>query len=62
MPLARHVQATLGLDYAFANNLEISPDGKLLTGRVVGTIVNGEKKADFLRVIAQLENVPKNQA
>lgn len=61
MPLALYVKSTLGLDYAFANNLEISPDGQFLTGKVSGTIVNGEKKADFLRVIAALENVPTDQ-
>lgn len=61
MPLALYVKTTLGLDYAFANTLEISPDGKVLSGRVTGTIVNGEKKADFLRTISQLENIPKEQ-
>ncbi len=61
MPLAIHVKTYLGLDYAFANNLEISSDGKLLTGKLEGTIVNGQKKADFLRVISQLEHIPKEQ-
>jgi phosphoserine phosphatase len=61
MPLAIHVKQTLGLDYAFANNLELSPDGLLLTGNVYGNIVNGERKADLLSVISQLEHVPKEQ-
>lgn len=61
MPLALYVKATLGLDYAFANNLELSSDGATLTGNVTGSIVNGERKADLLRVISQLEGIPKNQ-
>jgi phosphoserine phosphatase len=40
-----------GLDFAFANELEIQ-DGQL-TGRVRGTIVDGERKAQVLRDMAQ---------
>ena len=61
MPLALYVKSELSLDYAFANNLELTPCSQFLTGKVSGTIVNGEKKADFLRVIAALENIPKDQ-
>lgn len=43
----------LGLDYAFANRLEIV-DGKL-TGRVVGDIVDGARKAVILEEIAKAE-------
>ena len=40
---ANELQKTLGLDYAFANELEVE-DG-VLTGRVVGAIVTPERKA-----------------
>ncbi|HEY0665732.1 MAG TPA: phosphoserine phosphatase SerB [Gallionella sp.] len=40
------LKARLGLDYAHANTLEIV-DGKL-TGRVLGTIVDAQGKADWL--------------
>lgn len=40
------------LDFAFANELEIQ-DGKL-TGRVRGTIVDGERKAQVLKDMAQV--------
>jgi phosphoserine phosphatase len=43
---ANHVKAKLGLDYAQSNKLEII-DGKL-TGKVLGEIVDGQAKADFL--------------
>lgn len=43
-----------GLDFAFANELEIA-DGKL-TGRVRGPIVDGERKAQVLRDMAQAYN------
>jgi phosphoserine phosphatase len=43
----------LGLDYAFSNRLEIK-DGKL-TGRVIGDIVDGLRKAAILEEIAKEE-------
>lgn len=43
---ADRVKAMLGLDYAVANSLEII-DGKL-TGRVLGDIVDAQRKADEL--------------
>ncbi|MBE9536032.1 MAG: phosphoserine phosphatase SerB [Proteobacteria bacterium] len=43
----------LGLDYAFSNRLEIK-DGKL-TGRVIGDIVDGARKAEILEEIAKGE-------
>jgi phosphoserine phosphatase len=47
----------LGLDYSAANTLEVS-DGKL-TGRVLGTIVDAQGKADWLkRVRAELKLDP----
>ncbi|KAI8898343.1 HAD-like domain-containing protein [Globomyces pollinis-pini] len=61
IPMANLVKNTLDLDYAFANVLEISKDGKTLTGNVVGEIVNGERKAELLSVIAQAEKIESNQ-
>jgi len=49
----------LGLDYAFANELEIK-DGKL-TGKVLGKIINGEYKAEILEDIADKENISLDQ-
>jgi phosphoserine phosphatase len=49
----------LGLDYAFANKLEIK-DGKL-TGKVLGEIINGESKAKILEDIANKENISLDQ-
>jgi len=49
----------LGLDYAFANKLEIK-DGKL-TGKVLGEIINGESKAEILEDIANKENISLDQ-
>ncbi len=49
----------LGLDYAFANELEVI-DGQL-TGRVVGPIINRQRKADLLESVAQAERVSLDQ-
>ena len=45
-----------GIDYVYANELEIDEDGKL-TGRYVGEIVDGKRKAELLKLIAQVEQV-----
>jgi phosphoserine phosphatase len=47
------LQERLGIDYVFANELEIV-DGKL-TGEVIGEIVDAAKKAEVLRMIADKE-------
>lgn len=49
----------LGLDYSFANELEIK-DGKL-TGLVKGTIVNANQKAILVKLISQQENISLEQ-
>ena len=51
----QYLQKKYGIDYVYANNLEIV-DGKL-TGRYVGDIVDGKRKAELLQLIAQVENV-----
>lgn len=44
-----------GIDYVYANELEIV-DGKL-TGRYLGEVVDGRRKAELLKLIAQVEKV-----
>ncbi|KAI8984787.1 HAD-like domain-containing protein [Mycotypha africana] len=61
MPLASYVKSELGLDYAFANHLEVSADGLTLTGRTIGPIVDGIRKAELLEVIAQAEGLSLRQ-
>ncbi len=51
-----YLQRRYGIDYVYANELEIGDDGKL-TGRYVGEIVDGRRKADLLRLIAMTEHV-----
>ena len=55
----RYLQAKLNIDYVYANQLDIV-DGKV-TGRVVGTVVNGERKAELLRELAQREGISLEQ-
>ncbi len=50
-----YLRQKFGFDYVYANELEIV-DGKL-TGRYVGDIVDGKRKAELLRIIAQVENI-----
>ena len=54
-----YLQKELGIDYVHANELEIK-DGKL-TGKYLGEIVNGEKKAEYLLAIAEKEGIHINQ-
>ena len=53
------LQRRLGIDHVHANVLEIR-DG-MLTGQVVGPIVNGERKAHLLREIAAREHIHLEQ-
>ncbi len=54
-----HIQRKLGIDYVFANELDFV-DGKL-TGQVKGTIVDGTRKAQLLRELAQREGIRLEQ-
>ena len=56
---AQHLQKRLGIDYVFANDLDIA-DG-LVTGEVRTPIVDGARKAELLRQIAALENISLDQ-
>ena len=51
-----YLRRKYNIDYVYANELEIGPDGKL-TGRYVGEIVDGRRKAELLRLIAQVEKI-----
>jgi phosphoserine phosphatase len=55
----RHLQQRLGLDYVYANELEIV-DGKV-TGQVSGEIIDGTRKASLLQEIAALEQIDLEQ-
>ncbi|MBQ8050799.1 MAG: phosphoserine phosphatase SerB [Bacteroidaceae bacterium] len=55
-----YLQRRLGIDYVYANELEIGEDGRL-TGRYLGDIVDGQRKAELLRLIAQVEKVDLEQ-
>ncbi len=51
-----YLQRRYGIDYVYANELEVGEDGRL-TGRYVGEIVDGRRKADLLKLIAMTEHV-----
>ena len=51
-----YLQRRYGIDYVYANELEIDEDGKL-TGNYLGEVVDGRRKADLLKLIAQSEHV-----
>jgi phosphoserine phosphatase len=56
---AQHLQARLGIDYVFANDLDIV-DG-VVSGVVRTPIVDGARKAELLRQIARQENISLEQ-
>jgi phosphoserine phosphatase len=56
---AQHLQTRLGIDYVFANDLDIV-DGAV-SGEVRTRIVDGARKAELLREIARLENISLDQ-
>ena len=51
-----YLQKKFGVDYVYANELEIDENGKL-TGNYLGDIVDGHRKAELLKLIAQVEQV-----
>lgn len=55
----RHLQARLGIDYMFANRLEI--ENGVLTGRVKSPVIDGVRKAEILREIATGEGLSLEQ-
>lgn len=55
----RYLQRKLHIDYVYANQLDIQ-NGKV-TGNVIGTIVNGQRKAELLRELANKEGLNLEQ-
>lgn len=56
---ARYLQDRLGMDYVYANELDIA-DGKV-TGNIKGTIVDGARKAELLTQLAAEEGIDLQQ-
>ena len=54
-----YLQEKLGIDYVYANQLEIKNGA--LTGGYIGEIVDGNKKAEYLKEIAKKEGIHINQ-
>jgi phosphoserine phosphatase len=54
-----YLKNRLGLDYVFANELEIQ-DGKV-TGKIKGDIIDAERKGEIIVQIARLENIGMDQ-
>ena len=54
-----YLQKELGIDYVHANELEIKNGA--LTGGYIGKIVDGNKKAEFLKQIAEKEGISIEQ-
>ena len=50
-----YLRQKYGFDYVYANELEIE-EGKL-TGRYVGEVVDGRRKAELLRLLCQFEEI-----
>ena len=57
--VAKYLQQRFGVDYVYANTLE--EQNGVLTGRYVGDIVDGKRKADLLELIAQAEKIDLRQ-
>lgn len=56
----KYLQQRFGFDYVYANELEVE-DGKL-TGRYLGDVVDGRRKAELLRLLCQVEGIHLSQA
>jgi len=56
---ANRLQNNLGIDYVYANELEIK-DGQV-TGRVTGRVVDGQRKAELLDELAEKEKIGRQQ-
>ncbi|ODV97309.1 hypothetical protein PACTADRAFT_39572 [Pachysolen tannophilus NRRL Y-2460] len=65
-PLADYVANELKLDYAFANNLQtmIDPSGgkQIFSGITYGEVVDGNRKADLLKQIADENSISYDDA
>ena len=56
---AEYLQQRLGVDYVYANQLDI--EHGMVTGLVSGEIIDGQRKAELLRQIAQREGLKLQQ-
>ena len=56
---AEHLKERFGIDYVFANTLEIS--GGLVTGEVSGRVIDGAAKAELLQEMAEREGISLEQ-
>jgi phosphoserine phosphatase len=54
-----YLQKELGIDYVYANQLEIK--NGVLTGGYLGEIIDGNKKAEYLKEIAKKEGIDISQ-
>lgn len=54
-----YLKKKFDIDYVYANELEI--EGGKLTGNYIGDIVDGKRKAELLRLIAQVEKIDLEQ-
>ncbi|MBQ9214821.1 MAG: phosphoserine phosphatase SerB [Bacteroidales bacterium] len=59
MYFGNYLKQKFDIDFVYANDLEIE-DGKL-TGNYLGDIVDGRRKAELLKLIAQLEHLDLQQ-
>lgn len=62
-PLAEWLAGQLGIDYAFANHLEIDEASQTLTGKLVPThpIIDASKKRELLKSLAADNGIPISQ-
>ncbi len=56
---ARHLQVRLGMDYVYANELDIAEG--VVTGKIRGSIVDGARKAELLRQLADEQGIDMQQ-
>jgi len=56
----KYLQQKFGFDYVYANELEV--ENGVLTGRYVGDVVDGRRKAELLKLLCQVENIHLEQA
>lgn len=57
-PVVDWIKGLLGLDYAYANHLATNEDGSELAGFTEGAVVDGDRKAQLLREIAEKKGIP----
>jgi len=61
LPVAEEVQRRLGLDYAFANSLQVDEETGKLTGQTSGPVVTPQRKRALLATISNVEGCKVQQ-